>query len=111
MKVKNLLVEDTFIEALITELIDHNISYVFIKNPVYSEIHFGKNIYRFVKYDVQSIKMFHLLFPSDKAKDTFDCSLCENKQPRLKKEKPGYKKLNKRMIKMQTKRTNPFGYK
>lgn len=108
MKVKNLIVEDTFIEALITELIGHNISYVFIKNPVYSEIHFGENIYRFVKYDVQCINMFHLLFPGN---EETDVSLCENKQPRFKKERPGYKKLNKRMIKMQTKRTNPFGYK
>lgn len=66
MKVKNILVtceKDIFIDLLIKELINNEISFVQVEN----ELHFEDNIYRFYDkkdYDVavkQSIEVLHIL--------------------------------------------------
>lgn len=99
MEVKNLMVEDGFIEELITEFNENNINFLLIPYPSYQEIHFEYNskghIYRFFSFD---------------AKVSIVDMNVEAINGKIKKEKPGYKRLNKKMIKQQTRKANSFGY-
>lgn len=108
MKVKNLLVNKEFVDILVKELILNNESYLLIDPykqeslPLltpYKELHYKDNIYRF--FEIENFKLSNfekynsaISFISDE--ENLNEIIINKKE---KKEKTGYKKLNKQLIK------------
>ena len=99
MKVKQLLVNDVFVDEVVKELIDKQKSYVLIDYEIYKELHIESGIYRF--YSLENKKSISIvLCVQEKLIELSKASYS------FKKEQPGYRKLTKQVIKQQNQRTS-----
>lgn len=101
MEVKYKLVNniEIFINVLCNELSRNNINYLIINYNEYYEVHIENTIYRLIdmkNITINSISSFSII---DALKDEEFI----NYEP-CKKERPGFKKYNKKMIKQDSKR-------
>lgn len=115
-RVKNILVEQEFMDILEQELLNAPSTWLLINYDNYKELHYEDSIYRFFdakklidlrKVILESNKDF---FCFDTIQETKDIDLTLKQAPKEKKERPSYKKLNKKMIKSMTKKVNTRGY-
>ncbi len=116
MKITNILtdLDDIFIDFLLNKMTINNINYLMINYEEYVELHVSNNIYRI--YDKKHIdlnKSYIYLTIMDLipyfnkySKDLTHLNFIDNQisSINLKKEKPGYKKYTKRMIKNDSKK-------
>lgn len=115
-RVKNLIVEQEFMDVLEQELVNAPSSWLLIKYGTYKELHYEDGIYRFfdakklidLRKDILEIKNDFFCFDTIQGKKDIDLTL--KQAPKEKKERPSYKKLNKKMIKSMTKKVNTRGY-
>lgn len=116
MKVTNILTDsyDIFVDFLLNKMTINNINYLAINYEQYVELHVSNNIYRI--YDKKHIDlnktyiyltiMDLIPYNNKSSKDLFDLNFIDNQisSTNLKKEKTGYKKYTKKMIKNDSKK-------
>ncbi len=115
-RVKNLIVEQEFMDVLEQELVNAPSSWLLINYEVYKELHYKDGIYRFfdakklidLKRDILEPNKDFFYFTANQEQKDID--LPPRRTPKEKKERPSYKKLNKQMIKNLAKRDNTRGY-
>lgn len=120
-RVKNLIVEQEFMDVLEQELVNAPSSWLLIKYGTYKELHYEDGIYRF--FDAKKLNELRKFVFEEKKENPFYFggkpeqaetvlySLNHNKESKEAKERrPGYKRLNKQMIKNLAKRDNTRGY-
>ena len=102
MKIKNFLIEKEYLDILVEELNSNNEDYVLIKCDFYNELHYKDNIYRFFDMDKvriinpNMIEGYEIFTINNNIKELHEIDSYYKKE---KKEKTGYKKLNKQLIK------------
>ncbi len=94
MKVKKLLVNDVFVDALVKELIDTQTSYVLIDYELYKELHIERGIYRF--YSLENKESLSIYLCLQEKAEVISNRTCEET-----KVQTGYQKLTKKAIKQQ----------
>lgn len=115
-RVKNLIVEQEFMDVLEQELVNAPSSWLLIKYGTYKELHYEDGIYRFfdakklidLRKDILEPNKDFFCFDTIQGKKDIDLTL--KQASKEKKERPSYKKLNKKMIKSMTKKVNTRGY-
>ena len=105
-RVKNLIVEQEFMDVLEQELVNAPSSWLLIKYGTYKELHYKKLID--LRKDILEPNKDFFCFDTIQGKKDIDLTL--KQAPKEKKERPSYKKLNKKMIKSMTKKVNTRGY-
>lgn len=89
---------DEYMDMFIKKLIRNDIKYCEIKYPLYTEIHIEDKIYRF--YSFSKIQ-------SNNADDIASATIKNLSNFTQKKEKTGYKKYTKSLIKKENKKIKP----
>ncbi len=114
--VKNLIVEQEFMDVLEQKLVNAPSNWLLIRYDAYEELHYEKRIYRFynakklVDLEESLIKNQNLFSVFTNNLEQRNIDLKQEQKSRQKNERPSYKKLNKQMIKSMKKKENTRGY-